>query len=45
MKSIVVITLVNLLCTRRKINFDQLLSNLGHGNQEQHFTKPDQETI
>ena len=31
--------------TRRKIKFDQLLLNLDHGNQEQPFTKPDQEAI
>ena len=38
MKMIMLITLVNLTWTRRKI---QLLSNLAHGNQEQRFTKPD----
>ena len=30
---------------KKKIKFDQLLLNLDHGNQEQPFTKPDQETI
>ena len=45
LKSIVLITFVKLIWTRRKIKFDQLLLNLDHGNQEQPFTKPDQETI
>ena len=45
MKSIVLITLVNPIWTRRKIKFDQLLLNLDHGNQEQPFTKPDQEDL
>ena len=45
MKLIVLITLVNLIWTRRKIRFDQLLLNLAYGNQEQPFTKPDQENI
>ena len=45
MKLIVLIVLINLIRTRRKIKFDQLLLNLDHGNQEQPFTKPDLETI
>ena len=43
--AIVLITLVNLIWTRRKIKFGQLLLNLDHGNQEQPFTEPDQKTI
>ena len=43
--AIVLITLVNLIWTRRKIKFGQLLLNLDYGNQEQPFTETDQKTI